>query len=471
MRRSPQLRYRSTRGIRGETRQPGAHPHLPGHHRPALRNDELVQVRANLLALRLRGDPTLRRPPRLVARHPPDRPLSPLPRRWNRPRARHVHHLASRAPRAPRRGSARERRMIAAATTTSSGFNPLSIFSILQYPFAWVLQQLVNVFTQVGPLKAIGAFGLAVIVLTIGIRALLFPIFGWQLRTSRRIQAEQRLVAPQLQELRKKYKKEPQRLSQEMNALYKEHGISPFSSLTGCIPALVQMPVLIGLYQSIRSVTATLPNGDKGFLWIPDLTQSAQQACCTGSTGLAGLLGHPALLILPLLAGAFTFAQSRMMMPPTRPDMSDQERSMQNVTRQMSFIFPVMIFVFSFLFPQGLAIYWVTGTMFMVAQQYHLLGWGGLKVPEWFPGSGRVTALSIPRTPAQPVKAGAGGRSAAIAASTGKNGTRNGATTARATGAKPVVDDEQVRSQSATARSLARTGTRPNRPNRRRRRR
>ena len=47
--------------------------------------------------------------------------------------------------------------MIAAATTTSSGFNPLSIFSILQYPFAWVLQQLVNVFTQVGPLKAIGA--------------------------------------------------------------------------------------------------------------------------------------------------------------------------------------------------------------------------------------------------------------------------------------------------------------------------
>jgi YidC/Oxa1 family membrane protein insertase len=269
----------------------------------------------------------------------------------------------------------------AAAPATSGGFNPISIFSILQYPFAWVLRELVNVFTQVAPLRAIGAFGLAVIVLTIGIRAVLFPIFGWQLRTSRRIQAEQRLVAPQLQELRKKYKKEPQRLSQEMNALYKEHGISPFSSLTGCIPALVQMPVLIGLYQSIRTVTGTLLAGDKGFLWIPDLTKSAQQACCTGNTGLAGLLTHPALLILPLLAGAFTFAQSRMMMPPSRPDMTDQERSMQGVTKQMSFIFPVMIFVFSFLFPQGLAIYWVTGTMFMVAQQYHLLGWNGLVVP------------------------------------------------------------------------------------------
>ena len=143
----------------------------------------------------------------------------------------------------------------AATTTTSSGFNPLWIFGALQYPFSWVLQELVKIFTAIGPLKAIGAFGLSVMVLTIAIRAVLFPVFGWQLRTSRRIQAEQRLVAPQLQELRKKYKKEPQRLSQEMNALYKEHGISPFSSLTGCIPALVQMPVLIGLYQSIKHFT------------------------------------------------------------------------------------------------------------------------------------------------------------------------------------------------------------------------
>jgi YidC/Oxa1 family membrane protein insertase len=355
---------------------------------------------------------------------------------------------------------------------TASGFNPLSIFSILAVPFGYVLQELTKAFASLGPLKAIGPFGLGVIVLTVAIRAVLFPVFGWQLRTSRRIQAEQRLVAPQLAELRKKYKKEPQKLSQEMNALYKEHGISPFSSLTGCIPALVQMPVLIGLYTAIRTVTSNLSPGDKGFLWISDVTKSAQEACCAAKGGsLLGVFEHPALLILPLLAGAFTFAQSRMMMPPTRADMSDQERSMQNVTKQMSFIFPVMIFVFSFLFPQGLAIYWVTGTMFMVAQQYHLLGWGGLKVPQWVPGAGRVTALSIPRTPAQPVKAGAGSRRAAISVNSGKNGTGKGAATARAAGAKAETDDEPVRSQSATARSLARTGSRPNRPNRRRRRR
>ena len=131
------------------------------------------------------------------------------------------------------------------------------------------------------------------------------------------------------------------------------------------------------------------------------------------------------MLILPLIAGAFTFAQSRMMMPPSRPDMSDQERSMQGVTKQMSFIFPVMIFVFSFLFPQGLAIYWATGTIFMVAQQYHLLGWNGLVVPSWFPGANRVTALTIPRTP---VKTGAGSGKAPPrrSSSPGKSGSRNG---------------------------------------------
>jgi hypothetical protein len=126
-----------------------------------------------------------------------------------------------------------------------------------------------------------------------------------------------------------------------------------------------------------------------------------------------------------------------------------------------------MIFVFSFLFPQGLAIYWATGTIFMVAQQYHLLGWNGLVVPSWFPGANRVTALTIPRTP---VKTGAGaGKDTTIVVKPGKNGTRNGTRPAGANGVKPgaAETDPPIRSQSATARSLAR----PNRPNRRRRRR
>ena len=279
----------------------------------------------------------------------------------------------------------------------------ISPFDALGVPFQYCLEFFTNIFKVVGPLNALGAFGLAIVVTTIIIRGALFPIFGWQLRTSRRIQAEQRLIAPQLAELRKKYKKEPQKLSEEMKKLYAEHQVSPFSSLSGCLPALVQMPVLIGLYRGITNATSNLTSVSHHFLWITDVSKSGAQACCatvksgTTSTDWSQVFAHPAVIILPLLAAILTFAQSRMMMPPLRPDMTDQERTMGNVTKQMSIIFPVIIFVLSLNFPQGLALYWVTGTLFMVLQQYHLVGWGALKVPAWFPGANRVTALSYPK--------------------------------------------------------------------------
>jgi YidC/Oxa1 family membrane protein insertase len=288
-----------------------------------------------------------------------------------------------------------------------------TIFDALGVPFQYCLEFFTNIFKVVGPLNAIGAFGLAIVVTTIIIRGALFPIFGWQLRTSRRIQSEQRLIAPQLAEIRKKYKREPQKLSEEMKKLYAEHQVSPFSSLSGCLPALVQMPVLVGLYRGITNATSHLGNSvGHGFLWVGDVSQSASQACCTKqgttSTDWSQLLVHPAVLILPLLAAILTFAQSRMMMPPQRPDMTDQERTMANVTKQMSVLFPVIIFVLSLNFPQGLALYWVTGTLFMVLQQYHLVGWGALKVPSWVPGAHRTTALSYPKPqPGQPAAAGA----------------------------------------------------------------
>jgi len=343
--------------------------------------------------------------------------------------------------------------------------NPFIIFTFLAAPLQWLLEQLTRAFNGVAPLSSIGAFGLAVIVTTIAIRAVLFPVFNWQLRTSRRIQSEQRKVAPQIQELRKKYKKEPQKLSAEMNKVYREHGISPFSGLTGCLPALVQAPVLIGLYNAIRNASA--PGhlvGHPGFLWISNVSQSSQQACCAnGNWG--GLLTHPTLLILPLLAGAFTFAQSRMMMPPPRPDMTDQERSMQNVSKQMSYLFPVMIFIFALLFPQGLAIYWVTGTFFMVLQQWYVVGWGGLKVPTWWPGAHRVTSLSYPKpTPAPALISakdsqngrapGRGGRAAAGSGEPVGEGA-DGSTAreaATATAGSPPVRTGAARSAAARAR-------------------
>src|SRR5450759_1057599 len=149
----------------------------------------------------------------------------------------------------------------------------ISPFEALGVPFQYCLEFFTNIFRVVGPLHALGAFGLAIDVTTIIIRGALFPIFGWQLRTSRRIQSEQRLIAPQLAELRKKYKREPQKLSEEMKKLYAEHQVSPFSSLSGCLPALVQAPVLIGLYRGITAATSHLGGSNLGFVWIGNVSQ------------------------------------------------------------------------------------------------------------------------------------------------------------------------------------------------------
>ena len=336
------------------------------------------------------------------------------------------------------------------------------IYDTLGAPFDWGLQQLTLFFHGVAGFNSIGAFGLGVICLTIVIRGALTPLFAWQLRTQRRIQAEQRLVAPQLQELRKKYRKEPQRLSEEMQKVYKEHGISPFSSLTGCLPALIQMPVLIGLYGGIRAV-AQPQNGQpdflqlhgipKSFLWIDNVGNGAWSEA---GYSVAGVLSHPLLLIIPLLAAGLTFVQSRMMMPPLRPDMSDQERSMANMSRQMSLLFPAFIIYLSFIFPQGLALYWLTNTTLMVIQQYVMVGWGSFKVPAWFPGAGRRTSLSYPRdtSPAKPV----------VLAKNGRNKQRSEAAPTRATG--PTV------AGTATAPALRNPTARPpaaRRKNKRRR--
>jgi YidC/Oxa1 family membrane protein insertase len=283
-----------------------------------------------------------------------------------------------------------------------------------QLPVQWLLEHLHNFFAH-GPGQSIGAFGLAVIATTLIIRVVLFPLFTWQLKTSRRIQAEQRKIAPDLQELRKKYK-DPQKRNAEMMKLYKEHNINPLSQLSGCLPILVQWPIIGALYRAISAVQGNLHN-DLGFLWIKDVSKTAVQTCCTDAAGhttsYVNALSHPTVLILPLMAALATVVQSKMMMPPMRPDMSEQELQMAKVSRQMTLFLPIMVFVFGMIFPAGISLYWVTQSLFMVVQQFIVVGWGGLKVPAWFPGAGRITPLSFPPSPAP---------AAALAASNGRAG-------------------------------------------------
>ena len=324
--------------------------------------------------------------------------------------------------------------------------NPLDWISILRYPIGWMIEELSLAFNSVGPLRAIGPFGLAVVVNTLIIRALLFPIMGWNLRTQRRIQREQRQVAPQLNEIRKRYKGQTRKISEESQKVYAEHGISPFSSMSGCVPLLVQLPVLYGLYWGIRDVTGygttvhfdSLPHTfDWGFLWIGNVAQTIGQALGSATSGAAGcsvtqkvcntdwghLFSHPAnlaLLIFPILTGIAYFIQSKMTMQPMRADMSDMERQMASSMRTVVYFMPLMSVLFGFIWPQGLTLYWMTAALVMVGQQYQLMGWGSLRMPAWL-GGGRTTPLSYTSQDftASPSKRGGGGGAPPAASSNG----------------------------------------------------
>lgn len=216
--------------------------------------------------------------------------------------------------------------------------------------------------------EAIGPFGVAIVLLTIVIKLILSPALQYQLVTSRRVQAEQRRIAPQMAALRKKYKKDPQRLNQETMALYREHGINPLSQMSGCLPALLQSPILIALFYVIRDAHKTLPIHDFKFLGIV-LDHTALQA---------GQLVALAIL-LPILAGLTTFVQTKMMTPPGA--MAAQDPTQAAMTQNMTMIMPVFIGIISLQFQTALALYWVVSNLFSIGQQYFITGWGSLSPP------------------------------------------------------------------------------------------
>lgn len=268
-----------------------------------------------------------------------------------------------------------------------------SALAFLAYPFSIVLGALYHFFNRFELTAAIGAYGLAIIVLTIAIKSVLFPLYQYQLKVQKKTQAEQRKIAPELAALRKKYKGDAQKLNTEMMALYKEHGINPFGGVLGCLPLLLQMPVLIGLYRAIwQPPVKFLPSG------------AAHQYFVGLDMQIPAAFGNPVTWILPALAGLTTFIQSRMIQPPQAVEGDDQAAQMAQMTQSMSFLMPLLIVFFSFqpYALQGLVLYWVVSNLFSIAQQYRVNGWGQLP----FLGTGGGGGVTAPAAPATGVASG-----------------------------------------------------------------
>ncbi len=223
-------------------------------------------------------------------------------------------------------------------------------------------------------LTAIGAYGLAIIVVTLLVRLVLAPLFQLQLMLSRRSMQQQKKLAPEMAELRKKYKNDPQKQQAAMMELYRQHGVNPLASLSGCLPALLQFPILSALYYVFFGNARAHAFVDH-FLFVPHLNDTPSSHPLIPGLPVPGLV----YLVIPVLAAATTFVQSRMMQQPVSATPTEQELQQQQMTRTMQVMMPLMIAYFAFVTPAGLGLYWFVSNCFSVIQQYFVTGWGGLR--------------------------------------------------------------------------------------------
>lgn len=196
--------------------------------------------------------------------------------------------------------------------------------------------------------------GLSIIILTIIVRILLYPLFVKSIRAQKSMD----ILQPKIQEVRAKYKKDPSRQSKELMALYQQHHVNPFISI---LLLLVQLPILIALYKVFR--------GGFDMAIITPLLYSFVHAPVIRSTFFGIInLAKPSLL-LALLTATAQFFQSKMSM---RKTLSAKSKSNVSIMAQKSMLYILPFFTFIFLTSLNAAIglYWITTTVFTIGQQY-----------------------------------------------------------------------------------------------------
>ena len=245
----------------------------------------------------------------------------------------------------------------------------------VKHPLAWLLLTIYNNLQGLPVIETIGSYGVAIIVLTIIIRLLLAPLQQFQLVTSRRSMVEQRKLAPQIAEIRKKYKSDREKVNTETMKLYQEHGVNPLSGMIGCLPLIVQIPILTALYYVLTEFTRT-HHIAAHFLFVPNLNENPIHQAIFAILGLP--IPSPAYLVFPLLAALTTLIQSRMLQMPPNPSASEQELQAQQMQRTMVWLSPLMIGYFAMTVPAGLGLYWFVGNCVSIIQQSFVVGWGNV---------------------------------------------------------------------------------------------
>lgn len=205
-------------------------------------------------------------------------------------------------------------------------------------------------------------FGLAIVILTALIRLVLWPLAGQSIRSQKALQE----IQPELNAIKEKYKDDKAKQARLTMDLYKSKNINP---VAGCVPLLIQLPILIALYyalwaglkdQSIAASLYSFVHLSDGinfvFLGLLDLSEKS--------------------IAMGLLAGALQYYQTKMMMPQKAKTQSEQEGSSSGdfakmMNQQMLYLMPIMTVFIASTLPSGLALYWVTTSVFSIIQQYY----------------------------------------------------------------------------------------------------
>lgn len=214
--------------------------------------------------------------------------------------------------------------------------------------------------------------GIAIILLTIIVRLVLFPLT----HASSKTQAKMRELEPVLNKIKEDHKDDQEAQARKMMALYKEHGLNP---ATGCLTLFIQLPVILGLFwvfNDIHADTSMLHGAyvalssiaDTGLLYpftpFPALVQ-------THFLGVLDMTGKS--IILALLAGVTQYIQSAIAMPGVKMTLkstgSFKDDLAKNMKFQMRYFFPIMITVFAYSVSAAVALYWVTGNVFTIIHE------------------------------------------------------------------------------------------------------
>ncbi|HEX6869331.1 MAG TPA: YidC/Oxa1 family membrane protein insertase [Candidatus Limnocylindrales bacterium] len=299
------------------------------------------------------------------------------------------------------------------------GADPISFLAWLFTPiFKAMFIVLVGIYDVLRALGVPAAIGWAIVALTLIVRTIVIPLYRRQLVSQRRMQ----LLQPEIKEIQRRFKGDAMKARIAQQELFKERGISP---LAGCLPLLLQMPLLFIIYSVIQNgltnvdPTAMLdvfgvqvvpltcnninpatgqPDAALGpciDTVIPFLGTSidvSQPSTIFSVTILGFVLG---ISILAIVSAALQLVQSKMMLPQTKPEDDDPNTKIQ---RQTMLLLPLISVAYGGFLPAGLFIYWITATIFSIAQQYLIVGWGGM-----FPLFGWTPGFATDHTPRFPV--------------------------------------------------------------------